>query len=147
MKKFNILALLAFIAGMVAVFTLDTPTTRGIQSRAMSLLSPFIHSSAAIERTAESAMAPEINPAEVKRENEDLRVQVERLRIIQQKYHQIIEENAKLRQLIEFKQSASFKMTPAKVSRRSSSTWWNSASASAERRRTMRRQIISRNGR
>ncbi len=126
MKKINILALLAFIAGMVSVFTLDTPTTRAIQSRAMSLLSPFIHSSAAIERAADSVMAPEINPAEVKRENEDLRVQVERLRIIQQKYHQIIEENAKLRQLIEFKQSASFKMTPAKVIRRSSSTWWNS---------------------
>lgn len=126
MKKLNILALLIFLAGLVAVFTFDTATTRQIQARVMSLLSPFIHSSAAMERTAEEAMAPQINPTELKRENDEQRVQLERLRIIQQKYNQIIEENAKLRQLIEFKQSAPFKMTAAKVIRRSTSTWWNS---------------------
>lgn len=126
MKKLNILALLIFVAGLVAVFTFDTATTRQIQARVMSLLSPFIHSSAAVEQAAESAVAPQINPAEMKRENDEQRVQLERLRIIQQKYNQIIEENAKLRQLIEFKQSAPFKMTAAKVIRRSSSTWWNS---------------------
>lgn len=126
MKKFNILALLIFVAGLVAVFTFDTATTRQIQSRVMSLLSPFIHSSAAMGLAAESAVAPQINPAEMKREYDEQRIRVERLSIIQQKYNQIIEENAKLRQLIEFKQSAPFKMTAAKVIRRSSSTWWNS---------------------
>jgi len=126
MKKLNILALLIFVAGLVAVFTFDTATTRLIQSRVMSLLSPFIHSSAAMEQAAETAVAPQVNPAELKRENDEQRVQLERLRIIQQKYNQIIEENAKLRQIIEFKQSAPFKMTAAKVIRRSSSTWWNS---------------------
>ncbi|MBE2285381.1 MAG: rod shape-determining protein MreC [Prosthecobacter sp.] len=126
MKKLNILALLVFVAGLVAVFTLDTSTTRQIQARVMSLLSPFIHSSAAMEQAAESAVAPQLNVNELKRENEEQRVQLERLRIIQQKYNQTIEENAKLRQLIEFKQAAPFKMTAAKVIRRSSSTWWNS---------------------
>ncbi len=126
MKKLNILALLIFVAGLVSVFTFDTTTTRQIQARVMSLLSPFIHSSAAMEQAADAAVAPQINPAELKRENDDQRVQLERLRIIQQKYNQIIEENAKLRQLIEFKQAAPFKMTAAKVIRRSSSTWWNS---------------------
>ncbi len=126
MKKLNILALLIFVAALAAVFTFDTATTRQIQARVMSLLSPFIHSSAAIEQAADVVMAPQINPVEVKRENDEQRVQLERLRIIQQKYNQIIEENAKLRQLIEFKQSAPFKMTAAKVIRRSSSTWWNS---------------------
>lgn len=126
MKKLNILALLIFVAGLVAVFTFDTATTRQIQARVMSLLSPFIHSSAAMEQAAESAVAPQINPVEMKREMDEQRVQLERLRIIQQKYNQIIEENAKLRQIIEFKQSAPFKMTAAKVIRRSSSTWWNS---------------------
>lgn len=126
MKKLNILALLIFVAGLVAVFTFDTATTRQIQARVMSLLSPFIHSSAAMEQAANSAMAPQINPVELKRENDELSLKEERSRIIQQKYNQIIEENAKLRQLIEFKQSAPFKLTAAKVIRRSSSTWWNS---------------------
>ncbi|MDZ4402934.1 rod shape-determining protein MreC [Prosthecobacter sp.] len=126
MKKLNILALLIFVAGLVSVFTFDTATTRQIQARVMSLLSPFIHSSAAMEQAADAAVAPQINPVELKRENDDLRVQVERLRIVQQKFNQSLEENAKLRQLIGFKQSAPFKMTAAKVIRRSSSTWWNS---------------------
>ena len=126
MKKLNILALLIFVAGLVSVFTFDTATTRQIQARVMSLLSPFIHSSAAMEQAAEAATAPQINPAELKRENDDLQLQVKRLQIIQQKFNQSLEENAKLRQLIGFKQSAPFKMTAAKVIRRSSSTWWNS---------------------
>lgn len=126
MKKFNILALLVFAAGLVAVFTFDTDTTRQIQSRVLALVAPFIHSSSAMEKATESVSMPEVDAKELKRENEELRVQVERLRIIQQKYNQNIEENAKLRQIIEFKQSAPFKMTAAKVIRRSSSTWWNS---------------------
>lgn len=126
MKKLNILALLVFTAGLAVVFMLDTATTRKIQSAVMSLLSPFIHSSAALEQAAAQTMVPPVNPAELKREYDEQRIQLERLRIIQQKYNQVIEENARLRQLIEFKQAAPFKMTPAKVIRRSSSTWWNS---------------------
>jgi|UniRef100_UPI003783816A rod shape-determining protein MreC len=125
MKKFNILALLIFVAGLVSVFMFDTETTRQIQSRVLSLLSPFIHSSAAMQTAAESVTTPQVNAAEVKRENDDLRVQVERGRIVQQKYNQIIEENAKLRQIVGFQQAAPFKMTAAKVIRRSTSTWWN----------------------
>ena len=126
MKKLNILALLVFTAGLAVVFMLDTATTRKIQSAVMSLLSPFIHSSAALEQAAAQTMVPPVNPAELKREYDEQRIQLERLRIIQQKNNQVIEENARLRQLIEFKQAAPFKMTPAKVIRRSSSTWWNS---------------------
>jgi rod shape-determining protein MreC len=126
MKKLNLIALLIFIAGMVSIFTLDTPTTREIQGKVLGIFSPFIHSSAAIEQASTNVMAPPLDPKAIKRDNDDLRVQVERLRIIQQKYNQIIEENSKLRQLIEFKQSSPFKMTAAKVIRRNASTWWNS---------------------
>lgn len=69
---------------------------------------------------------PQVNAAEVMRERDELRVQVERGRIVQQKYNQIIEENAKLRQIVGFQQAAPFKMTAAKVIRRRSSAFWNS---------------------
>lgn len=126
MKKLNLIALLIFLGGVVSVFTLDTPTTRNIQGRVMSLFSPFIHSSAAIEQVATNVTAPPLDPKQLKRDLDEMRVQVERLRIIQQKYNQINEENAKLLKLIDFKQSSPFKMTAAKVIRRHSSTWWNS---------------------
>lgn len=125
MKKLNLIALLIFLAGLASVFTLDTPATRQIQSRVLSIFSPFIHSSEALESTAASVMAAPLDAKALKRDNEDLRVQVERLRIIQQKYNQVTEENAKLLKLIDFKQASPFKMTPAKVIRRNASTWWN----------------------
>jgi len=125
MKKLNILALLIFIAAVVSVFTLDTPTTREIQSRVMAVLSPFIHSSTAIEESIDNISAPTIDPRELKRDNERLQIEVERGRIINQKYVQVMEENNQLRELIEFKKTAPYKMTAARVVKRVSSTWWN----------------------
>lgn len=125
MKKLNILALLIFIAAVVSVFTLDTPTTREIQGRVMSILSPFIHSSTAIEESIEDINAPKVDPKELKRDNERLQIEVERLRIISQKYVQTLDENNQLRELIEFKKNSPFQMTAARVIKRDSSTWWN----------------------
>jgi rod shape-determining protein MreC len=125
MKKLNILALLIFAVAVVSVFTLDTPTTREIQGRVMSVLSPFIHSSTAIEESINNISAPTIDPRELKRDNERLQVEVERGRIINQKYVQVMEENNQLRELIEFKKTSPYKMTAARVVKRVSSTWWN----------------------
>lgn len=126
MKKLNILALLLFIAAVVSVFTLDTPVTRDIQSRTMTILSPFIHSSAVVERNVSGVTSSTVDPRELKIDNERLQIEVDRLRIISQKYAQTLEENNKLRGLIEFKQASPFKTTAARVIKRVSSTWWNS---------------------
>lgn len=125
MKKLNILALLLFIAGIVSVVTLDTPTTRGIQGKVMEVLSPFIHSSTVIETSINGAMSTPEDPRELKREKERLQIEVERLRIISQKYTQLLDENNRLRGLIDFKQAAPYKMTAARVIKRVSTTWWN----------------------
>lgn len=125
MKKLNILALLIFVAAVVSVFTLDTPTTREIQSRVMSVLSPFIHSSTAIEESVDGISAPVIDPKELRRDLERATIEVERLRIISQKYVQVMDENNQLREQIQFKKNSSFNMTAARVVKRVASTWWN----------------------
>jgi rod shape-determining protein MreC len=125
MKKLNILALLVFIAAVVSVFTLDTPTTRMIQSKVMAVLSPFIHSSAAIEQGLSEAAASPEDPREIKREKERLQIEVERLRILAQKYSQSVDEINQLRGLIGFTKASPFKMSAARVIKRVSTTWWN----------------------
>lgn len=125
MKKLNILALLIFVASLLLVFTLDTPTTREIQSRVMAVLSPFIHTSAAVEEKIGGTAGPVLDTREMRLENERLLVEVERLRIISQKYLQALEEVNQLRGLVEFKKASPFKMTAARVVRRVSTTWWN----------------------
>lgn len=125
MKKLNILALLLFAAGIVSVVTLDTPTTRSIQGKVMEVLSPFIHSSTAIENSISGAMSTPEDPRELKRENDRLQIEVERLRIISQKYTQLLDENNRLRGQLDFKNAAPYKMTAARVIKRVSTTWWN----------------------
>lgn len=125
MKKLNILALLLFVAAVASVFTLDTPSTRILQSKVMGLLSPFIRSSAALEENLSEAVASPDDPRAAQREIERLRVEVEGQRIISQKYAQTLEENNQLRKLLEFKQASPFKMTAARVIKRVSTTWWN----------------------
>ena len=39
MRRFNLFALLVFVGALGWVFTFDTPTTRGIQSKVMALFS------------------------------------------------------------------------------------------------------------
>ena len=124
MKKLNLLALLLFIAGAVSVFTLNTPTTRAIQQRVMAILAPFIHSSAAVQ-DAVSAGGPSLDPRQVQKDNEELRIQLQNLKIIAQKYNQLIEENNILRKKLDYKQSYPFKISAARVVKRSSTTWWN----------------------
>tara|TARA_R110002049_G_scaffold48245_4_gene139107 strand:- start:88 stop:903 length:816 start_codon:yes stop_codon:yes gene_type:complete len=125
MKKLNIIALLLFLVAVVAVFTLNTPTTRSIQSQVMAVLAPFIHSSAAIDQAMDSAVAPALDPQELKRDNERLRIEVERLKIVSQRYGQLQDENDKLRELLDFRQTSEFKVTPARVVKRVAGTWWN----------------------
>ncbi|MCB1224869.1 MAG: rod shape-determining protein MreC [Verrucomicrobiales bacterium] len=125
MRKFNLLALVLFVCGVVAVFTLNTPTTLRIQQRVLELFSPFIHSSSGVDHLVNAAATPELDPVEVARNNEQLRIEVQRLRIVAQKYNELIDENNQLREVVGFKRASPFQITPARVVKRSSSTWWN----------------------
>ncbi len=125
MRKLNLLALALFLVSLAAVFMLNTPTTRMIQQRVLAVFSPFIHSSAAAGSLADAVSTPSTNPAELAERNEQLRMENQRLRIIAQKYNQLVDENTHLRKVLDFKGSSPFKMTAARVVKRSSATWWN----------------------
>lgn len=125
MRKLNVLAVVLFVASLVAVFMLNTPTTRRIQERVLAVFAPFVHSSAAMGDAVEAVSAPGMDSVELAERNEQLRMEVQRLRIIAQKYNQLVDENGQLRKVLEFKGASPFKMTAARVVKRSSTTWWN----------------------
>jgi rod shape-determining protein MreC len=129
MKKRNLLALILFIATVVAVFMMDTRITRKIQGQVLSLLSPFTHAGSSLEKTVlaklEDNNASQLNPIDLKRDLDAMQIEVESLRIVSQKYQQTLEENNRLREIIEFKKVSPFKMNAARVVKRVSSTWWN----------------------
>ncbi len=126
MKTLNVIALLLFLAATAAVLTLKTPATQRLQAKVMSVFSPFIRTSASMQSSTTKAIAPEINPRELQRDNERLRLEVQNLRIINQRREELLEENNKLRKLAGYRQRAPFKsLIPAHVIKRSAATWWN----------------------
>ena len=125
MKKLNVIALLLFLAAVVAVATLNTPTTRAIQNRVMNLLSPFIRAGAETEQGVKNVVQNPIDVAGLQRDYERLQQEVERLRILAQKYDQVTQENNKFRGMLNYQATANFKLTAARVIRRSASNWWN----------------------
>lgn len=125
MKKLNLLALLMFLGATAAVLTLNTAAKRAVQERVMSVLAPFIHASGAMDEMVEKSVAAPADPRQLQKENEDLRVEVQRLKIISQKFNQLTDENNKLRQLVDYRQTSPFKLTAARVIKRSAATWWN----------------------
>lgn len=127
MKTLNAIALMLFVAAAVAViFFLDTPTTRAVQAKVMGVFSPFIHASATVEDSTAKALASDVDPKELQADNERLRLDVQKLNIINQRNEELITENAQLRDALSYKQRSPFKnLIAARVIKRSSATWWN----------------------
>ncbi len=125
MKKGNVIALMFFLAAVVAVFTLKTPQTRAVQTRVLELLSPFIRAGAKVDEEAKAVMSGPADVPAIQAENERLTQEVERLRIVAQKYDNALEENNKFRAMLAYRQKTDFKLTAARVLRRSASNWWN----------------------
>ena len=125
MKIINALALLLFLAAVVGVFTLNTPATRAIQTKVMNLLSPFIKGGAEVEKTVKNIVQDPVDIASLQKENDRLNLEVERLRIIAQRYDQVLQENNKFRAMLLYKSNTRMELTAAKVIRRASANWWN----------------------
>lgn len=124
MKKTNVIALLLFVAALAVVFLIDIPATRGIQTRVMQMLSPFIRLGAATESEVKRAVESPLDSATLRSTNERLQQEVERLRIIAKKYDVVLDENNKFRVMLSYKARWPLNLIPARVLRRSASNWW-----------------------
>lgn len=125
MRLRNIVALVLFIAAVIAVFTLKTPQTRAVQTWVMAALSPFIRAGAEAEQQVQEITAGPLDVTALQRENERLQQEVGRLHIVAQKYDAALVENNKFRAMLAYRQQTPFKLTATRVLRRSASNWWN----------------------
>jgi rod shape-determining protein MreC len=125
MKKINVIALLAFLAAAVFVIMMDANRSRAIQDKVMNLLSPFIRGSGATEKTVRNILQEPVNAATLQNEVESLNKKVAYLHVISQKYDQVLQENNKFRSMLGYQANANFKLSAARVLRRSASNWWN----------------------
>ncbi len=124
MSKRNIIALILFVVALGFVFTLKTPQTIAFQSWVMGMLSPFMRGSAAVEHEVKDLMSKPVDAAQLLKERDSLKQQVDGLIIIEKEYQKVLEENNKFRSMLNYRQETPFKLTAARVLRRSASNWW-----------------------
>ena len=127
MRRFNIFVLFLVLGALGWVFTFDTDTTRGIQSKVMSLFSPFTRAGAGVQEKITSSQEITPEAAVLKEENERLRLENDRLKLTGQ---QLAEANLQLDQLnalFKFNQQSTYELTAARIIVRKNSAWFRQA--------------------
>ncbi len=124
MKPINLLAVLLFLAGTVWALTRSERAVREIQRGYYSAIGPFLRAGSAIESKARWFLEDARSADELAAEVADLRQEVARLRLLEDRTPLLEAENNRLREALGFQQQTPFRVVAARVIRRQPSTWW-----------------------
>lgn len=127
MRRFNLIALAAFIAALIWVFTFDNATTRSIQNRVSSIFAPFKKTGAGVQDALTGAGEEKRTPEQLKEENEKLAMENAELKIYRGRLEQMQEEMRRLQDLLKFDRQTDLALIPAKIIVRKTSAWYRGA--------------------
>ena len=127
MRRINVLALFIFIGALVWVFILPREKTQQIQRTVGSWFSVFTKTGAKVQDAIVGAAEETKTPAQLKAENDQLQIEVDRLRVQQQAFENIERENSDLRAALEFRKRYGLKLIPAEIINRKQSAWYREA--------------------
>jgi rod shape-determining protein MreC len=127
MRKLNLIALAAFLAALVWVFTFNTPTTRAIQNRVSTIFAPFKRTGAGVQDAVTGASDDKRTPGELRALNEKLAVENAELKIYRDYVQKLQGEMNRLNALLKFDQRTELSLIPAKIIVRKTSAWYRGA--------------------
>ncbi len=127
MRRFNLFALLVFVGALGWVFSFDTPTTRGIQGKVMALFSPFTRGGAEVQQKVAASGEATPDAIALKAENETLRLENDRLKLVDQQLVETRHQVAQLNSLFKFNQQSNYSLTAARIIVRKNSAWFRQA--------------------
>jgi rod shape-determining protein MreC len=124
MSRTGIVALVLFAAALLALLSIGPQTTRKIQGTFYQLISPFLTTGSGLERQITSVRTGLKSLEELERENAALRVQNRSLKATNEALRDVEHEVNRLRQALNYRERAVFRLVPAEIISRDSSTWW-----------------------
>ena len=127
MRKFNLIALAAFIGALVWVFTYDSATTRTIQTRVSAIFAPFKRTGAGVQDAVTGASEEKRSPEQLRALNEKLSIENAELKIYRDQAARLTEEVRRLNDLMKFDQRSELALIPAKIIVRKTSAWYRGA--------------------
>ncbi len=127
MRRFNLIALAAFIAALVWVFTFDNAATRNIQNRVGAIFAPFKKTGAGVQDAITGVSDEKRTPAELRDENLRLAMENAELKIYRGQVQQLQDEVRRLQDLLKFDRQTDLSLIPAKIIVRKTSAWYRGA--------------------
>lgn len=127
MRRFNLIALAAFIGALVWVFTFDNAATRNIQNRVSAIFAPFKKTGAGVQDAITGASDEKRTPEQLREENARLAIENAELKIYRGQVEQMQDEVRRLNDLLKFEQRTDLALIPAKIIVRKTSAWYRGA--------------------
>src|SRR2546429_8105761 len=124
MSRISIVARVLFIAVFGYLLSFDTAGTRKLQAGVYQLIAPFLTTGSGLEKQITSVRSGLKSLQDLEGENNSLRVENRSLRATNQALRDVEHEVNRLRQALNYRERAVFKLVPAEVVTRDSSTWW-----------------------
>ena len=134
MRRFNLIALAAFIAALVWVFMFDTAATRNIQNRVSAIFAPFKKTGAGVQDAITGASDEKRTPEQLREENARLAIENAELKIYRGQVEQMQDEVKRLNDLLKFEQRTDLALIPARIIVRKTSAWYRGATIDKGRR-------------
>jgi rod shape-determining protein MreC len=127
MRRFNLIALAAFLAALIWVFTFDNAATRNIQNRVSAIFAPFKKTGAGVQDGLTGASDEKRTPEELRAENLRLSLENAELKIHRGQVEQLQDEMRRLQDLLNFDRQSELALIPAKIIVRKTSAWYRGA--------------------
>lgn len=124
MRPLNLVAFLFFLAGAVWALTRSERAVRDIQATYYQWITPFLTAGSSMEGKARSFLTEVEHSKKLEAENEAMRTEFDRLRLVEAHARELEDENARLRRDLDFQTRMDFKATATRVIRRQPTTWW-----------------------
>ncbi len=125
MRITHIVSIVLFLALAFWVASRSPHVKLRVQSAALAVASPFIKSGSAMEQRATAFRNEVRDSAELARENERLRRELDLLRIYSRDRSEIYDENRRLARALDYRERSAFNLLPARVIQRERNTWWS----------------------
>lgn len=127
MRKFNLIALAAFIGALVWVYTYDSGTTRTIQSRVTAVFAPFKKTGAEVQDAVTGANEEKRTPEQLRALNQKLSIENAELKIYRDEAGRLSQEVRRLNDLMKFSQRTELSLIPSRIIVRKTSAWYRGA--------------------
>jgi rod shape-determining protein MreC len=124
-RRIVIPSVAAFLLLTVLVVVMSPHNMRRVQAGFLGMISPFLKTGSSMERTYREFREGLKTLEQLETDNTRLRVQNKDLSATNQTLRGLEAENNRLRNALQYRERAVFKLTPAQIIGREASTWYN----------------------